>query len=183
MKDIGLKPSVKYSLLNGGLECTLNEYVMFSGGYNDFRAEGGVVKHASEKTEAPKIKRMSDREWEDAASKFDGKSRKKDFGKGDKPRRHDDKPRRFDKEKTRQFDNDGFRGFDSDKPRRFDSDKPRRFDSDKPRRFDGNKPGFSQPRNISDRGPRLTEYTEMRAPGKMRSRKNSRRFNDSDDSE
>ncbi|MBD5278784.1 MAG: RNA methyltransferase [Bacteroides sp.] len=239
MKDIGLKPSVKYSLLNGGLECTLNEYVMFSGGYNDFRAEGGVVKHASEKTEAPKIKRMSDREWEDAASKFDGKSRKKDFGKGDKPRRHDDKPRRFDKEKTRQFDNDGFRGFDSDKPRRFDSDKPRRFDDDKPRRFDsdkprrfdgdkprrfdsdkprrfdgdkprrfdgdkprrfdsdkprrfdgdkprrfdGNKPGFSQPRNISDRGPRLTEYTEMRAPGKMRSRKNSRRFNDSDDSE
>ncbi len=259
MKDIGLKPSVKYPLLNGGLECTLNEYVMFSGFYNDFRAEGGSVKHTSLKQDTPKVRRMSDKEWEDDAKRFDGKSRKKDNGKGDrqkrrieekprryadndlsdrfdndddntfkyqendrpkrfndekprrfdngdKPRRFDnngDKPRRFDNngDKPRRFDNNGDkpRRFDNngDKPRRFDNngDKPRRFDNngDKPRRFDnnGDKPrrfdnnGYgnrSEPRTISNKGPKLTNYTETRAPGKMRSRKNFRNsFNQDDD--
>ncbi len=249
MQDIGLKPSVKYPLLNGGLECTLNEYVMFSGGYNDFRADGGVVKHSSSKSDSPKVRRMSDREWEDDAKRYDGKSRKKDTSKGDrqkrriddKPRRYDndeplpnfseekprrfdndqprrfdngDKPRRFDNEQPRRFNNDQPRRYDSDKPRRFDSDKPRRFNDDKPRRFDGDKPrrfnddkprrfdgdkprrfdgddrprrfndnGYrSEPRTISNKGPKLTNYTETRAPGKMRSRKNFKNsFNQDDD--
>lgn len=194
MQDIGLKPSVKYPLLNGALECTLNEYVMFSGNYNDFRADGGVVKHAATKDDAPKVRRMSDREWEEDARKFDGKSRKKDsgrkdFSKGDKSRRFDKedrKPRRFDDNdrKPRRFDSDDRkpRRFDNDdrKPRRFDSDdrKPRRFDNDnrKPRRSD------SEPRQISDKGPKLTNYEETRAPGKMRSRRASRRdYLDNDD--
>ena len=251
MKDIGLKPSVKYPLLNGGLECTLNEYVMFSGAYNDFRAEGGVVKYASTKTDTPKVRRMTDKEWEDDAKRYDGKSRKKDSGKGDrqkrriddkqrrysesdimedyeaddkprrsddskprrfnddKPRRSDDskprrfsddKPRRSDDSKPRRFSDDKPRRFSDDKPRRFDDSKPRRFNDDKPRRSDDNKPrrfsddkprrfddkrGYgnrSEARSISDKGPKLTNYTEHRAPGKMRSRKNFRNsFNQDDD--
>ena len=240
MKDIGLKPSVKYPLNNGGLECTLNEYVMFSGAYNDFRADGGSVKHTSSRQEAPKVRRMSDREWEEDARRFDGKSRKKEASKADrqkrradeKPRRHSDrdmaprfddtddrdfrpaprfddykprrsdgdrprsydgdKPRRFDSDKPRRFDGDKPRRFDGDKPRRFDGDKPRRFDGDKPRRFDGDKPrrineggGYnrSEARTITDKGPKLTNYTEHRAPGKMRSRKNFKNSFYQDDDE
>ncbi len=226
MQDIGLKPSVKYPLLNGGLECTLNEYVMFSGGYNDFRADGGVVKHASNKSDSPKVRRMTDKEWEDDAKHYDGKNRKKDSGKGDrqkrriddkprrfdnedrqprfseeKPRRfNDDKPRRFSDDKPRLFDNDDRqprrfndekpRRFNDDKPRRFTDDKPRRFNDDKPRRFNDDKPRRSndngdyrsEARTISNKGPKLTNYTETRAPGKMRSRKNFKNsFNQDDD--
>ncbi len=260
MKDIGLKPSVKYPLLNGGLECTLNEYVMFGGAYNNFRAEGGVVKHSSGRQDSPKVRRMTDKEWEDDAKRYDGKSRKKDAGKGDrqkrriedKPRRYpsnfddnfdndddftprrfsEEKPRRFDGgsdrkpnfDKPRRFDNGGERRFNDDKPRRFDSDKPRRYNDDKPRRFDNggerrfnddkprrfnddkprrfdnggerrfnndkprrfdNGSGYSsrqEARTISDKGPKLTNYTEHKAPGKMRSRKNFRNsFNQDDD--
>lgn len=42
---IGLKPSVKYPLLNGSLECELREYVIFDGSYDDFRKEGKSVKN------------------------------------------------------------------------------------------------------------------------------------------
>lgn len=216
MKDIGLKPSVKYPLLNGGLECTLNEYVMFNGAYNEFRSEGGVVKHASNKSEGPKVRRMSDREWEDDARHFDGKSRKKDSGKNDRQRRskddkpqrfsddkkrryddetprrfNDDKPKRFVDDKPRRFNDNKPKRFNDDKPRRFNDEKPKRFSDDKPRRFNDDKPrrfgdqNHSRPteaRPIYDRGPRLTNYTETKAPGKMRSRKNFRNsFNQDDD--
>ena len=40
---IRLKPTVKYPILNGSLECSFREYVMFDGRYNDFRADGGSV--------------------------------------------------------------------------------------------------------------------------------------------
>ncbi len=182
MKDIGLKPSMKYPLLNGGLECTLNEYVMFSGAYNDFRADGGVVKHSANKTDTPKVRRMSDKEWEDDAKHYDGKSRKKDANKGDRQRRNgnekqriygneapgrynedkphrfdDDKPRRFNDDKPRRFDNDKPRRFNDDKPRRFENDKPRRFNDDKPRRFDNDKP-----RRFNDDKPRRFDNDKPR---------------------
>ncbi|MDE6341453.1 MAG: RNA methyltransferase [Muribaculaceae bacterium] len=212
MQDIGLKPSMKYPLMNGGLECTLNEYVMFKGEYREFRAEGGVVKHQP-RQEAPKIKRMSDREWEDEAKRFDGKSRKKDFDRNARPKR-DDKPFRSDRPKR---DDKPFRSdrpkrddkpFRSDRPKRddkpFRSDRPKRddkpFRSDRPRRDDkpfrserpkrDDKPFRSErpqrdegPRQIFDRGPRLTDFVETRAPGKMRARKNAKRFSTNDDDE
>ena len=197
MKDIGLKPSVKYPLLNGGLECTLNEYVMFSGSYNGFRSEGGVVKHAPKESDTPKVRRMTDKEWEDDARHFDGKSRKKDFGKKDfgkqeRPRRFsDEKPRRFDDEKPRRFSDDKPRRFNDEKPRRFNDEKTRRFNDDKPRRLNDNnrrqksengQRDYNAPREISNQGPKLSDYEEMRAPGKMRSRKNFRRsFGKGDD--
>lgn len=41
---IRLKSSVRYPILNGSLECSFREYVLFNGAYNDFRASGGVIK-------------------------------------------------------------------------------------------------------------------------------------------
>ncbi|MDE6649735.1 MAG: hypothetical protein K2K45_07380, partial [Muribaculaceae bacterium] len=75
------------------------------------------------------------------------------------------------------------RRFDDDKPRRFNDDKPRRFNDDKPRRFNDDKPRRNnEARSISDKGPKLTNYTETKAPGKMRSRKNFRdSFNQDND--
>lgn len=42
---IGLKPSLKYPVLNGALECELRQYVIFDGKYSEFRKEGRSVKN------------------------------------------------------------------------------------------------------------------------------------------
>lgn len=42
--EIGLAPSQKIELNNGGLECELREYVIFEGKKKDFRAGGGAIK-------------------------------------------------------------------------------------------------------------------------------------------
>lgn len=87
MKEIGLKPSVKIPLNNGKLECTLREYVMFDGSYNQFRAEGGsVASEASEKKKAEgprKVRHISDDDWKKQSKKFN-----KDNGVKDKPHGH-----------------------------------------------------------------------------------------------
>ena len=41
---IRLKSSVRYPILNGSLECSFREYVLFDGRYDDFRASGGHIK-------------------------------------------------------------------------------------------------------------------------------------------
>ena len=40
---IGLKPSVRYALNNGGLDCELLEFVIFDGKYNEMRESGGSI--------------------------------------------------------------------------------------------------------------------------------------------
>ena len=49
---IGLKPSIRYALNNGGLDCELLQFVIFEGTYGDMRGQGGSIKntdfHASE---------------------------------------------------------------------------------------------------------------------------------------
>ena len=47
--QIGLKPSIKYPLYNGSLECEFRKYQMFDGKLKDFRSEGGIVKTEEEK--------------------------------------------------------------------------------------------------------------------------------------
>ena len=42
--SIRLKSSVRYPILNGALECSFREYVLFDGKYNEFRASGGEIK-------------------------------------------------------------------------------------------------------------------------------------------
>lgn len=48
---IGLKPSVKFPVLNGALECELRQYVIFDGTYSNFRKEGRSVKNEDFKGE------------------------------------------------------------------------------------------------------------------------------------
>ena len=72
--NIGLKPSLKIPLLNGSLECSLREYVLFNGRYNDFRADGGTVKGFDEDfrrdREPKKMRRVTDDEWRAESRKF-----------------------------------------------------------------------------------------------------------------
>lgn len=98
--NIGLKPSMKIPMLNGSLECTLREYVMFDGSYNDFRAEGGRVREHDGDTEdrgPRKMRRLSEDEWKKETRKFGGhtergdrnsiKKKSRDGGNGKENRR------------------------------------------------------------------------------------------------
>ena len=102
---IGLKPSVKYALNNGGLDCELLQYVIFEGSYVDMRERGDHIRNegfrASERSKG-NYNRV-DRESRD-----------------ERPRRRDDGEERH----GRRFD-DNRRGRDERPPRRFDSNRPR----------------------------------------------------------
>ena len=43
--QIGLRPSVRYPLLNGDLECELRQYKIFDGSYKQMKAEGGSLRN------------------------------------------------------------------------------------------------------------------------------------------
>ncbi|MCM1066269.1 MAG: THUMP domain-containing protein [Muribaculaceae bacterium] len=47
-REIGLAPSQKIAVNNGGLDCELREYVIFEGKKADFRARGGAIKEERE---------------------------------------------------------------------------------------------------------------------------------------
>ena len=48
-EQIGLKPSIKFPLFNGSLECEFRKYQLFDGKMKTFRSEGGAVKTEDEK--------------------------------------------------------------------------------------------------------------------------------------
>ncbi len=54
--EIGLAPSVKVQLYNGGLECELREYKIFAGKKSEFRKSGGSIKDKPREA-APKGRR------------------------------------------------------------------------------------------------------------------------------
>ena len=47
--QIGLRPSIKYPVFNGSLECEFRKYAIFEGKLKTFRSEGGTVKTEEEK--------------------------------------------------------------------------------------------------------------------------------------
>ncbi len=107
---IGLKPSVKYALNNGGLDCELLQYVIFDGTYNELRERGEHIRNEGFR----------------ASERSKGNYNK--VGGDDRPRRREDNERRG----SRRFDDD--RHDRGDRQRR--DDRPRRFD-DRPRRDEG----------------------------------------------
>ena len=132
---IGLRPSARYQLLNGALECELRGYELFAGKKSEQHGAEG------EERRTPRIERRERRPRPEG----DRPRRERRFD-GDKPRRAFDgerRERRFDGDKPRRAFDDGERRerrFDGDKPRRaFDGERrERRFDGDKSRRaFDG----------------------------------------------
>ena len=154
--NIGLKPSLKVPLLNGSLECSLREYVMFDGRYNDFRAEGGTVKgfDDEERHEPKKMRRISDDEWKNQSRKF-----------GDhKPKKHDD--RKSFRNDDRRDDRKPFRNDD-----RRDDHKPFRKDD----RRDDRKP-FRKDDRRDDRKPfRKDDRRDDRKPFRKDDRRDDRK--------
>ncbi len=74
---IGLTPSLREQLQNGGLDCELREYISFEGTKSEFRASGGTIKgDRPAKSEKSRYNRKSDSEWtRDARSKGMGGKR------------------------------------------------------------------------------------------------------------
>ncbi|MBQ9556632.1 MAG: RNA methyltransferase [Muribaculaceae bacterium] len=88
---VGLKPSVRYKLNNGGLDCELLQYVIFDGSYDEMRERGEHIRNEGF--------RASER------SKGNYNARRVDDSNGSRPRRHEDgehRPRRFDKERREE---------------------------------------------------------------------------------
>lgn len=170
--SIGLKPSKRFFLFNGSLECEMREYQIFSGKRNehdpDDRSEAAIrrnkraEKFVSEERNSREGYRRSQRDMEES----EGENR--DRFSDDRPFRRDDKfnkpKREFDRGESRPRDNK--RSFDRDdrkpfdKSRSFDRDrKPREgggrsFDGDR-RHGDGDKRSFDRnDRKPFDRGSR-----------------------------
>ena len=171
--NIGLKPSIKIPMLNGSLECSLREYVLFDGRYDDFRADGGSVKGFDDDfrrdREPKKMRRISDDEWKSETRKYgDHKpARKSGFDK----KKADKNDKRNTQDKG-DYDNYNKGGYDRDrKPGGFDRDrKPGGFDRDrKPGGFDRDrKPGgFDRDRKPGgfDRDRKPGGFDRDRKPG------------------
>ena len=206
--NIGLKPSLKIPLLNGSLECSLREYVLFNGRYNDFRADGGTVKGFDEDfrrdREPKKMRRVTDDEWRAESRKFgDHKQGRKPAG-DKKPFRKDNdrKPyTRDDRDDRKPFNRDD-RGdrkpFNRDdrgdrKPfKRDDRGDRKPFNRDdrgdrKP--FNRDDRGDRKPFNrgskpafeVTGRGPRISaDKSQVVNPVYFRSRKNKNTDDDND---
>lgn len=115
-REIGLAPSQKMAVNNGGLDCELREYVIFEGSKRDFRAAGGSIKE--ERPDSPSERRKAsdkrDRKSFDRGHKG-GDREHKSFGRDRKPFDRERKP--FDRER-KPFDKDR-KPFDRDR-KRFD---------------------------------------------------------------
>ena len=69
-------------MLNGSLECSLREYVLFDGSYSAFRGEGGSIGNREKDNGPRKVRHISDDEWEKESKAFN-----KTHGKGIVPKR------------------------------------------------------------------------------------------------
>ena len=162
--NIGLKPSVKIPMLNGSLECTLREYVLFDGRYNDFRSEGGRVKgfdDDNDKARGPrKMKRLSDDEWKRETRKFGQHDRKpKPYHRDERKSRDERKP--YSRDERKPYDRDERKPFSrenrrDDRRNSYDKSdrKPFSRDDRKPYGTEGRKPFDRDRRNSGDRDNR-----------------------------
>ncbi len=159
--NIGLKPSMKIPMLNGSLECTLREYVLFDGKYNDFRSEGGRVKgfdDEEDRSRGPrKMKRLSDDEWKKETRKFGQHDRKpkpfhkeerKTYGRDD--RREEGKS--FSRNDRKSYGKEERRSFDREEKRSFSRDDKKPFRQDDKKSF-----GKRDDRKPYERGDRREE--------------------------
>ena len=125
--QIGLKPSLRTPLYNGSLECELRKYQMFSGKFNEMRAQGGNIKTAQERRMMADRKRFKQKRdfkeklEDDPRERFTRKKDREDFRRdekrggrdtrrGDKNERWGDRDDRRGGRDTRRSDHDGRRG-------------------------------------------------------------------------
>lgn len=206
--NIGLKPSLKIPMLNGSLECSLREYVLFNGRYNDFRADGGTVKGFDEDfrrdREPKKMRRVTDDEWRAESRKFgDHKQGRKPAGdkkpfRKDNDRKSYTRDERDDRKPFNRDDRGDRKPFNRDdrgdrKP--FNRDdrgerKPfKRDDRGDRKPFNRDDRGDRKPFNrgskpafeVTGRGPRISaDKSQVVNPIYFRSRKNKNTDDDND---
>ncbi|MBR5169455.1 MAG: RNA methyltransferase [Muribaculaceae bacterium] len=137
---IGLKPSVKYGLNNGGLDCELLQYVIFEGKYDEMRGSGGHIRNedfrASERSKGNyNARKVEGRDNDRPRRRFDDEERPHrrfdDRGNRPHPRREDAAPI-SDEERQRRMaierDRRLMSGVDNcDKKGRYDDDFDREF--------------------------------------------------------
>lgn len=122
-EEIGLRPSIKYPVYNGSLECEFRKYMIFDGKLKAFRSEGGVVKTKeeirvmSEKHRFKKHRDFKQRLEEDEVSNEEGDIRTFTFHSREitgfkheerPPRRRDDRDE--SEKKCRSFHDDRRKG-------------------------------------------------------------------------
>ncbi len=188
--NIGLKPSVKIPMLNGSLECSLREYVLFDGSYSDFRADGGKVSRHEEDEEsrAPrKMRRLSDDEWKAETRRFGhSKERSSKDKKGAGSDRRFDKKNKPARSDRKRYDNDfaaeserrnygGDRKFE-DRREKKNYGGDRKFDDRREKKNYGGDRNFTRkgrgPVSVKPQGPKISAdnaYIISEVP--MRSRK------------
>ena len=170
-REIGLKASLSFPVLNGALECQMREYVLFEGSYADFKSAGGSVSNTDFNREVkPKVHRASDEEWIRETRKF-GSSRPDRMAE----KRRESERREFKKDR-REFQDKKHGG----KPGRdFKGSKGRDFKSGKPEHED--KPKYKDAVSFKAKHPGISREKETRfAPDghTMRSRKGWKKQNE-----
>lgn len=106
--EIGLAPSQKISVNNGGLDCELREYVIFAGTKSEFRRSGGRIKEERDDNDDVRVRH------DERPRRFRDRDERRDAFKAKRDRR-DNGPRRFrdnDDNEDRGFKGkrDGFKG-------------------------------------------------------------------------
>ncbi len=178
---IGLKPSLKFPLLNGALECELRQYVIFDGTYSDFRKDGNSVKNEEFSSEAkPKYIKKKFEE-----TKLDGDKPKRERREGDRDRKFGDRDNKFGNRDRKFGDRDRKFG---DKDRKF-GDRDRKFGDrdrkfgDKDRKFGDSERKFGdRDRKFGDRhrpegAPKNALEERYRKPYETRRREDEEREN------
>ena len=167
-EKIGLKPSVKFDLMNGGLDCEFRKYEIFSGKLKDFKSEGGEFSKEEREIELPEGDNRKKRELR--------KQRFTDFKAGGSKGRRDERPagngRPGRRESTFKKFSDTAAG--ERRPRREGSDRPRFEGSDRPRREGSDRPRFEgagRPRREGSDRPRFEGAGRPRREGSDRPRR------------
>ena len=141
-EQIGLRPSIKYPVYNGSLECEFRKYTIFEGKLKSFRNEGGIIKTEEEKAAmAEKHRFKKEREFkqriEEETSNEEGDIRSFTFHRH-KLETFQKKEKREDFSRERKFKDKDKRSYGRD---RNDNDRPysRRGQKDDQRFGKGNR--------------------------------------------
>ena len=109
--EIGLKPSLKIDMMNGGLECEFRKYEIFEGSYKSFRSEGRELDKDELDVDMPEVdgylkgKLRKERSFKDkrSATSRRNETRSKGTKFKDKDRFDSDKGGSFKRERSSDF--------------------------------------------------------------------------------
>ncbi len=112
---IGLRPSLKFDLMNGGLDCEFRKYEIFEGGLKDFKAKGGEFDKETLDLELDGDNRMKRQLRKDRFTGNDrgGRKGRPDSNRGPRPERRESTFKKFDRSDRKPFERregDGERG-------------------------------------------------------------------------